>query len=208
MAAATAASTAKIPTIPPPAASTAIATGTITPPVTSPIAAADRNRCTPSSTALPTLCNTPSATNSPARTHAASGRAPSTAATTSPPPPSSAATACTRHAHATSPRASSARPAPHASATERISARASPLVRTISTAIATKAMKLWRPNSAGPRKRAAAIETASVYSCGMTWLTAVHAPPRIRLAPVVRAAASAAGVTRAMMASGAAAKLS
>ena len=62
------------------------------------------------------------------------------------------------------------------------------------TEIATNAMKLWRPKSEGPRNRAAAIDTATVYSCGMTWLIAVHAPPRIRLAPVVWAAESAAGV--------------
>ena len=158
--AATTAWTANRPVIPPPAANTTIVTGTITAPVTRPIVAAVRKRCTPSSTALATLWSVPSVTNAPARTQAASGSAPSRAATTSAAPPASAVTACTRQAHATIASASWVRPAPTASATERITASAMPLVSTSATETAMNEMKLWRPNSDGLRKRAAAIESA------------------------------------------------
>src|SRR5919199_2417254 len=51
-------------------------------------------------------------------------------------------------------------------------------------------MKLWRPRPSGPRKRAPAIETASVKPCGMTFIAALQAPPRTTDAPEVASAAS------------------
>src|SRR5919198_54913 len=45
-------------------------------------------------------------------------------------------------------------------------------------AATTKAMKLWRPRPSGPRKRAPAIDTASVKPCGMTFIAALQTPPR------------------------------
>ncbi len=152
--------------------------------------AAVRKRWTPSRTALATLCRAPNVTNAPASTQAAWGSAPAIAATTRALPPASAVSACTRQAHATIASASCVRPAPTASATDRISASAMPLVSTSSTEIAMNEMKLWRPNSDGLRKRAAAIDIANTYSWGTTWLVAVQSPPRTTVAPVVRAAAS------------------
>ena len=125
-----------------------------------PIVAAVRNRWTPSSTALATLCSAPRVTNAPASTQAAWGSAPSRAAITSALPPTIPVTACTRQAHATIASASAVRPEPTASATERISASAMPLVSTSSTETAMNEMKLWRPYSDGVRKRAAAIVSA------------------------------------------------
>ena len=135
--------------------------GTIAAPVTAPTSAALRKCWAPSRMALATVCSVPKATNAPANAHAPGGRAPRAAATSSPPPPSAAPASCSRHAQPTTPSASSGRSRPSASATVRINASPIPLVSTSSTDSETKAMKLWRPKSDGPRKRAPAIEIAT-----------------------------------------------
>ena len=157
-----AASTANIPAIPPSAASTAIIAGTVAAPVTSPTIAASRKRWAPSSPALGTVWRTANNVLAPARIQASPGSAPASPATIMLPPPTTPASACGRRAQASSPRACPGSPRPIVSATERMSAIDSPAVRTSAIEIDTKAMKLWRPNSSGPRKRAAAIEIATV----------------------------------------------
>jgi hypothetical protein len=62
-------------------------------------------------------------------------------------------------------------------------------VKSVIADTSTKAMKLWRPNRSGPRKRAAAIETASSESCGTNVPATFQTPPRRTEAPVVARAA-------------------
>src|SRR5207237_7504219 len=84
--------------------------------------------------------------------------------------------------------ASACSPAPSDCPTARISAIGRPSPRRYWDDAMTKAMKLWRPSPLGPRKRAPAIETASVNSCGPRLLAALQIPPRATDAPVVAAA--------------------
>ena len=150
-----------MPAIPPPAASTAIIAGTVTAPVTSPTIAASRKRWAPSSPALGTVCRTTNSVLTPASTHASRLSARE---------PGHDHAAAADHAGqrlraprpASRPRACAGSSRPSVSATERMSAIERPAVRTSAIESETKAMKLWRPKASGPRKRAAAIEIATV----------------------------------------------
>src|SRR5436853_2385947 len=80
------------------------------------------------------------------------------------------------------------------SPTKRVSICEIPPLKIAAIESATKAMKLWRPIWSGPRKRAAATETARTKSCGPTTRAALQAPPRRTALPVAPEAASPASV--------------
>jgi hypothetical protein len=50
--------------------------------------------------------------------------------------------------------------------------------------MATQVMKLWRPMSAGPRIRAATIETTRMYRVGSVRARAFHTPPISTVEPL------------------------
>ena len=89
----------------------------------------------------------------PARIHAPVGSAPATAATTGTAVAPTAATASIRIVQPRSSRTAPRRPAPSSSAVKRLSAAGSPAAAATASESATKAMKVWRPKSSGPRPR-------------------------------------------------------
>ena len=148
-----------------------------------------RQRWRPVSALPGKAAKTPRAAVAAARYQAACGFAPATATPRMTTPATAAQPAPIRHAQRTSPCASAARPAPIASPTVRISAMGTPSVKRFSDVATTKAMKLCRPSPLGPRKRAPAIEIASVQIWGMRFAAAFQNPPRVTEMPVVAAAA-------------------
>ena len=133
-------STPNIPEIPPPSASTRIVMGTAMPPVTSPMVAAVRKRWAASSTALGTLWRIPRKVPTAASDHASVGSEPASAGIPSTAAPAKAPATTTRRDHETSPSASPGDRRPSASATERISASATPEVKRVAADSETNAM--------------------------------------------------------------------
>ena len=160
-ASATTASTANMPVIPPPAASTITIAAVAAVPVASPTIDASRQRCAPISTAEGTVCRTLATAATAASIHADFGSAPARAAAPSTPPARTAPTAWNRQPQETRSRSSPARPRPRSSPTKRISESESPIESRLTSEISANAMKLWTPIPLGPRNRAATIDWTS-----------------------------------------------